>query len=125
MMCERQGNTHSLTSRVSKYENDYSDDHQTVLGVYYNAQITRWLNMSPGVQYVTNPGGVKRASNAVVLGMRAQIDSKETLQNQKMWDEKGDTVKTGKKEKAKRTSSATAFFSSAFLPASRNDLDRL
>jgi len=35
------------------------------------------------------------------------------------------TVKTGKKEKAKRTSSAAAFFSSAFLPASRNDLDHL
>jgi len=28
----------------------YIDDHESVLEVYYNAQITPWLSISPGIQ---------------------------------------------------------------------------
>jgi porin len=51
----------------------YTDDYEDVIEVYYNAQITPWLNISPSIQYVGNPGGGSSASDAVVLGLRAQI----------------------------------------------------
>jgi len=38
--------------------------------IYYNAQATPGeLNVSPSIQYVTNTGGVKAASEGVVLGV--------------------------------------------------------
>ena len=51
----------------------YPEDYESILEVYYNAPITPWLNISPGIQYVTNPGGVKTASDAIVFGLRAQV----------------------------------------------------
>jgi carbohydrate-selective porin OprB len=51
----------------------YTDDHESALELYYSAQVTRWLDISPSVQYVSNPGGDKTVSDAVVLGVRAQI----------------------------------------------------
>ena len=52
----------------------YKDDYESAVEVYYNAQVTPWLNISPSVQYVTNPGGTGTASDAVVLGVRAVIN---------------------------------------------------
>ena len=51
----------------------YSADYESALELYYNAQVATWVNISPSVQYVTNPGGDKTAGDAVVLGVRAQI----------------------------------------------------
>jgi porin len=51
----------------------YTDDHESVLEAYYNAQITPWLILSPGIQYIANPGGDKTVSDAVVFGLRAQM----------------------------------------------------
>jgi len=51
----------------------YADDYESALEIYYNARITPWLNISPSIQYIANPGGDKTASDAVVLGMRAVI----------------------------------------------------
>ena len=50
----------------------YTDDNEDVLEVYYNAQVTPWLNLSPMVQYVADPGGNDTAKDATVLGLRAQ-----------------------------------------------------
>ena len=47
--------------------------YESVLELYYNAQITPWLALSPSVQYVANPGGDSSISDAVVCGVRAQI----------------------------------------------------
>ena len=47
------------------------DDYESDIEVYYNAQITPWLNISPSIQYITNPGGAETAGDALVLGMRA------------------------------------------------------
>jgi len=49
----------------------YKDDYESAVEVYYNAQITPWLNISPSIQYITNPGGTETAGDALVLGMRA------------------------------------------------------
>lgn len=51
----------------------YPEDHESVFEVYYNAQVTPWLNISPVLQYVTNPGGSDTAKDAVVFGVRAQM----------------------------------------------------
>jgi len=52
---------------------DYPEDYEAVLEVYYNALVTPWFNLSPSLQYVANPGGVKTAKDAVIFGLRAQI----------------------------------------------------
>ncbi len=51
----------------------YTDDYEGVLELYYSAQMTPWLNISPSIQYIANPGGDKTVSNTVVLGVRAQM----------------------------------------------------
>ncbi|MHC4682350.1 MAG: carbohydrate porin, partial [Planctomycetota bacterium] len=51
----------------------YSDEHESVVEVYYNAQISPWMAVSPSVQYVTNPGGDTANHDAVVLGVRSQM----------------------------------------------------
>ncbi len=51
----------------------YTEDSESVLEVYYNVQVTPWFHLSPAIQYVANPGGSGSASDAVVLGVRAQI----------------------------------------------------
>ena len=56
-----------------KASTTYTDDYESVVELYYNAQVTPWLNISPNVQYVANPGGSGTARNAVVLGVRAQM----------------------------------------------------
>jgi carbohydrate-selective porin OprB len=50
----------------------YPEDNEGVVEAYYNAQVTPWLNISPNLQYVINPGGSNSASDAVVLGLRMQ-----------------------------------------------------
>lgn len=51
----------------------YTDDYESAFEIYYNARITPWLNISPSVQYITNPGGSGTVSDAVILGVRAQM----------------------------------------------------
>ena len=52
---------------------DYTENYENVLEVYYNAQITPWLSLSPSIQYIGNTGRDKTVSDAVVLGLRAQL----------------------------------------------------
>jgi porin len=52
----------------------YTDDYENAIELYYNAQVTGWLNISPSIQYVANPGGDQSRSDAIVLGLRAQMN---------------------------------------------------
>ncbi len=54
-------------------DSSYQEDYENALEVYYNAQVTPWFNLSPSVQYIANPGGVKTAKDAVVFGLRAHM----------------------------------------------------
>jgi porin len=49
---------------------NYPEDYESVVEVYYNAQITPWFHLSPSIQYITNPG---TAPDATVFGLRAQV----------------------------------------------------
>ncbi len=51
----------------------YTEDYESVAELYYSAQITPWMAISPSVQYVGNPGGNEDVSDAVVCGVRALI----------------------------------------------------
>jgi porin len=50
----------------------YTEDNEDVLEIYYNAQVTPWLNLSPMAQYIADPGGSDAAKDATVFGLRAQ-----------------------------------------------------
>lgn len=51
----------------------YTEDYESILEVYYDMEITPWCHISPDLQYVSNPGGVKGVSDAIILGVRVQI----------------------------------------------------
>jgi porin len=51
----------------------FSASHETAMELYYNAQVTPWLSLTPSVQYVFNPGGDHNVDDAVVVGFRLQM----------------------------------------------------
>jgi porin len=51
----------------------YTDDYEAVVEMFYNACVTPQLYITPCVQYVMNPGGDDSVSDAVILGIRAQL----------------------------------------------------
>ncbi len=51
----------------------FTSDYESALEIYYSAQITPWLAVSPNVQYIANPGGDRTVSDAVAFGVRAQM----------------------------------------------------
>jgi len=57
----------------NKASTTYTEDYESAVELYYSAQITPWLNFSPSIQYITNPGGIKTTSDAVLLGVRTLI----------------------------------------------------
>ncbi|MEN6576334.1 MAG: carbohydrate porin [Phycisphaerales bacterium] len=52
----------------------FKADHESVVELYYRVQASRWMAISPGIQYVSHPGGGRATDDAVVVGTRAQID---------------------------------------------------
>lgn len=51
---------------------EFPEDYESVIEIYYNAQITPWFHLSPNIQFVSNPGG-SSAKDATVLGLRAKV----------------------------------------------------
>jgi porin len=66
------GFAHGSFSELAR--STYPMGHESVLELYYNAQISPLFNISPGIQYIANPGGARRASDAVVLELRVQME---------------------------------------------------
>jgi len=50
----------------------FTASHETVAEVYYNIEVVPGLNVSPHVQFVANPGGLREVSDAVIVGFRVQ-----------------------------------------------------
>ncbi|MFQ5461881.1 MAG: carbohydrate porin [Phycisphaerae bacterium] len=57
-----------LSGRVQSLEARYSE---TVVELFYKAQLTPWFSLMPDLQYIVNPGGDGR--DAFVVGVRTQI----------------------------------------------------
>jgi porin len=51
----------------------YTEDYESVVEVYYNVRLTKWINLAPSVQYVTDPGGSSENRDAFIAGLRSQI----------------------------------------------------
>jgi porin len=60
--------TFSNTANVT-----YTNDYESAAELYYNAKLAGWLNITPSIQYITNPGGNRTTGDAVVLGVRVQM----------------------------------------------------
>ncbi len=50
----------------------FGEDYESVLEIYYKLQISPRLEISPGIQYIANPGGASGVSDATVFAVRAQ-----------------------------------------------------
>jgi carbohydrate-selective porin OprB len=50
----------------------FGTNHEGAVEVYYNAEITPWLDISPNIQRITNPGG-SSTSGATVAALRLQV----------------------------------------------------
>lgn len=46
--------------------------HETVVEAYYRIAVMRWLHVSPHVQFIANPGGLREVRDATVVGVRVQ-----------------------------------------------------
>jgi len=53
-------------------EAGYADAFESVVEIYYNAQVAPWVAVSPSVQFVDNPGGDNAVEDSVIFGLRAQ-----------------------------------------------------
>lgn len=53
-------------------EAGYSEDYESVVELYYNAQIAPWVAISPSFQFVDNPGGDSTVDDSILFGLRAQ-----------------------------------------------------
>lgn len=46
---------------------------ELIIEATYRAPLTPWLTLQPDIQYVVDPGGDREASDALVLGLRAEV----------------------------------------------------
>ena len=53
---------------------DFTAHSETAVELYYMAQLFGWLQVSPDIQLIRNPGGNHGPKNAVVGGIRAQAE---------------------------------------------------
>ncbi len=57
----------------------YTDEYEAVWEAYYNIAVSPWLNISPSIQYVQNPGArqdlgsTENNHDSIILGIRAQV----------------------------------------------------
>lgn len=58
---------------TEKTGSPFTEDYESVIELYYSAQVTGWMNVAPSIQYVANPGGVSGVSDALVLGVRTLV----------------------------------------------------
>jgi porin len=54
-------------------KNGYETDSEIVYEAFYNAQVTKFLKVTPDIQYIHNPGGAGDVKDALVLGVRVQV----------------------------------------------------
>jgi len=66
------GVAQGMLSNKLRYYGD-SPGQETIFETYYNIQVTDWLNISPDIQYIINPGGTHSATDCLVMGLRLQM----------------------------------------------------
>ncbi len=46
---------------------------ETGYELYYRIQVAPWLQITPDLQYITNPGALTSNDDAFVMGLRARL----------------------------------------------------
>ena len=67
------GVTQSILSDQHRRNINELDDCETVYELYYAWKLTPWCTITPDVQYITEPGGLKSGRDALVGGLRLTI----------------------------------------------------
>lgn len=62
-----------ILSRQYRSEINRLADRETVYETYYLIQVTPWMQLSPHLQVITNPGGTRDARDALVGGARLRV----------------------------------------------------
>ena len=65
--------TERLDAVINGVRYDGFSHHESVLEVFYNAQVTKWWTIQPDFQWIFDPGGNTGAPDAVVIGVRTSI----------------------------------------------------
>lgn len=63
----------AIASSTFREEIDPNADDELGLEIYYRWEALPWLALTPGFQYLVNPGGTSANRNAVVLALRGRI----------------------------------------------------
>ncbi len=64
----------SILSSQYRHNVDARADRETVYELYYRIQVTPWCEITPDIQFITHPGGLKDARDALVGGVRVLIN---------------------------------------------------
>lgn len=67
------GVAQGIMSRQFRNEINSRADRETVYELYYAIEVTPWLQITPDVQVITNPGGLKDGRDSLVGGLRVKI----------------------------------------------------
>ncbi|HVP09629.1 MAG TPA: carbohydrate porin [Phycisphaerae bacterium] len=68
------GMNQSILSSQYRHEVNVDADRETVYEWYYSIQITPWIFVTPDIQYITEPGGLKHARDSLVGSIRVKIN---------------------------------------------------
>ncbi len=53
---------------------EMTEDSETAAELYYNVEVSGWMQVTPSVQYVADPGGTNAGGDAVVAAVRVQMN---------------------------------------------------
>lgn len=67
------GVAQAIMSRQFRSEINSRADRETVYEMYYAIEVTPWLLITPDIQVITNPGGMKDARDALVGNLKVKI----------------------------------------------------
>jgi porin len=67
------GVAQSILSKTFRHNINGLADRETVYELYYAYHVTPWCIISPDLQFITNPGGLDDARDAIVGGIRVRM----------------------------------------------------
>lgn len=67
------GVAQGILSREFRNEINSRADRETVYEMYYTIEVAPWLQITPDLQVITNPGGLKDGRDSLVGGLRVRV----------------------------------------------------
>jgi len=67
------GIAQNIMSKTYRHNVDPLADRETIYELYYAIALTPWCTITPDIQVITNPGGLRDARDALVAGLRFKM----------------------------------------------------